>query len=173
MPFPQSHDVIRRRRTITICNDISPQRILSNSSGLEEKKTSLLASLFRATLRRGSNNSDDVPSEISTNVSSGLSSESHYSWAHADEINAQTGIFNQKSSEKLREKMTSSTSVCSSQHEPSPRRIRRRRRSFAFGQQAGEDDESIDVKSQLWDSFVDENAKMQVQQRLAMQSVAW
>ncbi len=169
MPFPQSNDVIRRRTSTTPVFKLSGddkrlQRRLSNSLGLIERRPSLLASLrdsFRGALqRRGSNNSDDVPSEISTNVSSRQSSESHYSWANADEINAQTGIFNQKSSAKLREKMTrrNSTSVCSSQPEPSPRQLPRRRRSFTFGQKIGKDDESIDFESLLWDDFVDENA---------------
>ena len=167
VPFPQSHDVIRRRRSTTPVFKVSGdekrlQRRPSNSLGLEERRPSLLASLrdsFKA-LRRSSNHSDDVPSEISTAVSSGPSSESHYSWANADEINAQTGIFNQKSSAKLREKMArrNSTSDCSSQPGPSQRQLPRRRRSFTFGQKIGKDDESIDVESQLWDDFVDENA---------------
>jgi hypothetical protein len=189
VPFPQSHDIIRRRTSTTpvfkVCGDGKrPQRRLSNSLGeMEERRPSLLASLrdtFRGALRRGSNNSDnsdDVPSEISTAVSSGPSSESHYSWANADEINAQTGIFNQKSSAKLREKMTrrNSTSVCSSQpDEPSPRQLPRRRRSFTFGQKIGKDDESIDVESQLWDDFVDENASaITCDEGKAIRTVAW
>ena len=184
MPFPQSHDAIRRRTSTNPVfrlsyDEKSPQRRLSKSSGLIERRPSLLASLrdsFRGALRRGSNNSDDVPSEISTNVSSGLSSESHYSWANADEINAQTGIFNQKSSAKLREKMTrrNSTSVCSSQPEPSPRQLPRRRRSFTFGQKIGKDDESIDVESQLWDDFVDENASaITCDEGKVVRTVAW
>lgn len=167
MPFPQSHEVTRRRTSTTPVVKVSGDekrlhRRLSNSLGLEERRPSLLASLrdsFKS-LRRGSNHSDDVPSEISTAMSSRQSLESHYSWANADEINAQTGIFNQKSRAKLREKMArrNSTSDCSSQPGPSPRQLPRRRRSFTFGQKIGKDDESIDVESQLWDDFVDENA---------------
>ena len=184
VPFPQSHDVIRRRTSTTPVfrlsfDEKSRQRRLANSLRLEERRPSLLASLrdsFKA-LRRGSNNSDDVSSEISTAVSSGPSSESHYSWANADEINAQTGIFNQKSSAKLREKMTrrNSTSVCSSPpDEPSPRQLPRRRRSFTFGQKIGKDDESIDVESQLWDDFVDENASaITCDEGKVVRTVAW
>ena len=185
VPFPQSHDVIRRRTSTTpvfkvSCDEKRLQRRLSDSFGLEERRPSLLASLrdsFRGALqRRGSNNSDDVPSEISTAISSGQSSKSHYSWANADEINAQTGIFNQKSSAKLREKMArrNSTSDCSSQPGPSPRQIPRRRRSFTFGQKIGKDDESIDVESQLWDDFVDENASaITCDDGKVVRTVAW
>jgi len=83
---------------------------------------------------------------------------SHFSWANADEINAQTGLFNKKKIAKLN---------CSSQPKPTSPRPQRRT-SFTLGESltigerrpslkdffskgSGEED-SIDVERELWDN---------------------
>lgn len=147
LPFPQSRNLSSRKAAV--------------------RRSSLLESL-RQSFRRNSNDKDSIPGVMPSSQVSSLADDmipdeldSHLSWANADEINAQTGIFNQKSISKLLESatkkdsseceqavhpsrrnstMTSSlrhSTMTSQQPEPTPpRRKVQRRKSFTLGEKA-------------------------------------
>ena len=144
------------------------------------RRPSLLESL-RQSFRRTTNGSDrSIPTAISSNSldSEGMSTDdldSHYSWANADEINAQTGIFNQKSITKLLEDdakrdcekpvhpsrrnstMTSSlrrSTMTSQQPEPTYPRVKEpRRKSFTLGEKSSSLKRLLSKRTQEESSF--------------------
>lgn len=143
-------------------------------------------SSFRASGRRSSllDSFRFHPFRRSTNSSGGSDDlASHDSWANADEINAQTGIFNKKSISKLLEDAAKrgsfeseepvltvslhDTPIRSQEPVQTPRRKlksrRERRKSFTLGDRPASlkdllsinRDQGIDVESELWDNFDD------------------
>ena len=165
---------LRRRSSTSAASQVSfeleddylpfPQSRNLSSQQAAGRRPSLLESL-RQSFRRNSIGNDSVPGVVSSSQVSSLADDmisdeldSHFSWANADEINAQTGIFNQKSISKLLENaakkdcpecvqpvrpsrrnstMTSSLrhlTMTSQQPEPTPpRRKVQRRKSFTLG----------------------------------------
>ena len=176
MPFPRSRNFEQLSCSV---NDV-PERRPSLLTGIVGRRPSLLASLC-GSFRK--NSGDGVPTMISSQVSSLDSddSEFHYSWANAEEINAETGLFNKKASAKLLLEESAkkgspehkdpvlrrNSMICPSQPaEPtSPRENPQRRKSFTLGERPASlkdlfskrMEQGIDVESELWDSC-DDNA---------------
>jgi hypothetical protein len=120
---------------------------------------------------------------VSSLDSDGSDKSCHYSWANADEINAQTGMFNKKSVAKLLEdaakngrpdyepvgaaRRSSSMNCASEPLDPTSRPKVQRRTSFTLGERpaslrdlfskSSREEDSIDVERELWDDD-DDNA---------------
>lgn len=142
LPFPQSRNATKRKSSSfnTDVREIS----LSSLKMSVGRRPSILATLCHS-LRKNSNGSNTVPTTASSQVRSLDSDDSdkvsHFSWANADEINAQTGLFNKKKIAKLLEDSAKNgcpdfyepVRNCSSQPKPTSPRPQRRT-SFTLGE---------------------------------------
>jgi hypothetical protein len=151
LPFPQARNATKRKSSSfnSDIREFSPSSLQKISVG---RRPSILATLCHS-LRKNSNGSNTVPTTASSQVRSLDSDDSdkvsHFSWANADEINAQTGLFNKKKIAKLledsakndspdfyepvRASRRSSSMNCSSQPKPTSPRPQRRT-SFTLGE---------------------------------------
>ncbi|KAL7444691.1 hypothetical protein ACHAXM_010899 [Skeletonema potamos] len=184
LPFPESRNAAKRRSSSLK----TPERSPYSRKVAVGRRPSLLTSLCHSFRKNSNNSSNTVPTTASSQVSSldsdGSDKSCHYSWANADEINAQTGI-NKKSVAKLLEdaakngrpdyepvgaaRRSSSMNCASEPLDPtSPRRPKvQRRTSFTLGERpaslrdlfskSSREEDSIDVERELWDDD-DDNA---------------